>query len=70
VWALNVVLPSAMIFLVVHGFIVLILGLVMTRAPLESSVAAGLIVMPTLLALLSKRRLMAQFGRKAKVVRR
>lgn len=70
VWALNLVLPSAMIFLVVHGCIVLILGLAMSRAPVEASLAAGLIVLPVLLALMSKRRLMAQFGRKAKVVQR
>lgn len=70
VWALNVVLPSAVVFLVVHAFIVLILGLIMARVPLEASVAGGLIVLPALLALLSKRRLMAQFGRKARVVRR
>jgi hypothetical protein len=70
VWALNVVLPSAAIFLVVHGFVVLILGVVMGDRTVDAVVAAALIIVPALLALLSKRRLMAQFGRKAKVLRR
>lgn len=70
VWAINLALPSAAVFLFCYAGVVLILG-IMFRAPtVMAGLAAGLALVPVLAALLSRRRLMAQFGRKAKFINR
>ena len=70
VWALNLALPSASIFLFCYAGIVLILG-VMFGAPMtHAGLMAGLALAPVLGSLLTQRRLMAQFGRKAKFISR
>lgn len=69
-WAVNLALPSAAVFLFCYGGVVLILGVLFGAPRTQVVLAAGLALLPVLVSLLSRRRLMAQFGRKAKVIRR
>ena len=70
VWAVNLALPSASVFLFCYSGVILILG-VMFGAPIkQAGLAAGLAMLPVMAALLTRRRLMAQFGRKMKLVSR
>ncbi len=70
VWAVNLALPSASVFLFCYSGFVLILG-VLFGAPIKhAGLAAALALAPVVASLLMRRRLMAQFGRKAKIVSR
>ncbi len=70
VWALNAVLPSAAIFLVVFGFLELCLGFMFkapNARPKDILLAAALSVLPVLISILFKRHL-AQFTKRTKII--
>ena len=66
VWAANLVLPSAAVFLFCYAGVLLILGVFFGASLPQAGLGAGLALVPVLGALMTGRRLMAQFGRKAK----
>jgi hypothetical protein len=67
VWALNPVLPSAAIFLVVFAFLELSLGFMFKVPPPDTLLAAGLSLLPVLISILCKRHL-AQFTKRTKII--
>lgn len=66
VGATNLVLPTAAVFLFCYAGVLLISGVFFGTALPQAGFGAGLALVPVLGALMTGRRLMAQFGRKAK----
>jgi hypothetical protein len=67
VWALNPVLPSAAILLFVFAILELILGFLLKVPHKETTLAASLSAVPTLISIMTKRHL-AQFTKKTKII--
>lgn len=67
IWAINLVMPGAGVFLFTYAGIGLILGLLMGAGVPRSLLVALLALIPPFIAVMSKRRL-AQFSKKAKVI--
>ncbi len=68
IWAVNLVLPSASVFLFVYGCLVTCFGLSFPGSEHdETLLLAALAILPVLLSVLSKRRL-AQFTKKTKII--